>query len=314
MPMYQDTAATPLARRRVHEAWALIAPMAVVLLCVAAWPLGRTIWLGFTDATLAGAGGAAFVGVENYYAVFGGQAFGVLVDPQWWRAVGNTLVFTVASVGLETVLGVLVALVLHQRFPGRAWVRAAVLVPWAIPTVVSAKMWAWMLNDQFGVINAGLLALGLVDAPLAWTADPLLSMITVIGVDVWKTTPFMALLVLAALEMLPRDIYEAARVDGIHPVRVFFRVTIPLIRPALVVAIVFRTLDALRVFDLVYVLTANSPATMTMSVYARRELIDFQSAGTGSAAATLVFLVIALAAVLILTAGRLGAGGREAGL
>jgi len=289
----------------------LIAPMALVLLCVAAWPLGRTIWLGFTDASLAGAGDAAFIGWENYYAVFGGQAFGVLADPQWWRSVGNTLVFTVASVSLETVLGVLVALVLHQRFPGRAWVRAAVLVPWAIPTVVSAKMWAWMLNDQFGVVNAALEGMGLIDAPLAWTADPLLSMVAVIGVDVWKTTPFMALLVLAALEMLPRDIYEAARVDGIHPVRVFFRVTLPLIRPALVVAIVFRTLDALRVFDLVYVLTANSPATMTMSVYARRELIDFQSAGTGSAAATLVFLIIALAAALILTAGRLR--GREAG-
>ncbi|MQX35385.1 carbohydrate ABC transporter permease [Roseospira navarrensis] len=295
----------PLHARRVREAWALIAPMALVLLCVAAWPLGRTIWLGFTDASLAGAGaGADFVGWENYYAVFGGQAFGVLVDPQWWRSVGNTLVFAGVSVSLETVLGVMVALVLHRRFPGRAWVRASVLVPWAIPTVVSAKMWAWMLNDQFGVVNAVLLDLGLIAQPLAWTADPVLSMVSVILVDVWKTTPFMALLVLAALEMLPRDIYEAARVDGIHPVRVFVRVTLPLIRPALVVAVVFRTLDALRVFDLVYVLTANSPATMTMSVYARRELIDFQSAGTGSAAATLVVLVIALVAVMVLTAGR----------
>nr|WP_184436380.1 sugar ABC transporter permease [Roseospira goensis] len=283
--------------------------MALVLLAVAAWPLGRTVWLGFTDASLAGGGDAAFVGWENYYAVFDGQAFGVLADPQWWRAVANTLVFTAASVSLETVLGVLVALVLHRRFPGRAWVRAAVLVPWAIPTVVSAKMWAWMLNDQVGVVNAALLGLGLIDAPLAWTADPLLSMIAVIGVDVWKTTPFMALLVLAALEMLPRDIYEAARVDGIHPVRVFFRVTLPLIAPALVVAVVFRTLDALRVFDLVYVLTANSPATMTMSVYARRELIDFQAAGTGSAAATLVVFIIALIAAMILTAARLR--GRE---
>jgi trehalose/maltose transport system permease protein len=299
----------PLARRRVRQAWALIAPMALVLLCVAAWPLGRTVWLGFTDAQLAGAGGgAAFIGWENYYAVYGGQAFGVLVDPQWWRAVGNTLVFAVASVSLETVLGVLVALVLHRRFPGRPWVRAAVLVPWAIPTVVSAKMWAWMLNDQFGIVNAVLLDLGLIAAPLAWTADPVLSMVSVVLVDVWKTTPFMALLVLAALEMLPRDIYEAARVDGIHPVRVFFRVTLPLIWPALVVAVVFRALDALRVFDLVYVLTANSPATMTMSVYARRELIDFQSAGTGSAAATLVVMVIALVAAMLLTAGRVGRG------
>jgi trehalose/maltose transport system permease protein len=186
--------------------------------------------------------------------------------------------------------------------------RAIVLVPWAIPTVVSARMWNWMLHDQFGVINHMLLSLGLASSPIAWTANPDTALWAVVMVDVWKTTPFMALLILAALQMQPGDIYEAARVDGIHPVRVFFRVTLPLIRPALLVAVIFRALDALRVFDLVYVLTANSTETMSMSVYARQQLVDFQEVGIGSAASTLIFLVIALFTVLYLVAGRVRLG------
>ena len=146
---------------------------------------------------------------------------------------------------------------LNASFPGRSLVRAAVLIPWAIPTIVSAKMWGWMMHDQFGILNHMLMGLGLISSPLAWTASPDLALTAVIMVDVWKTTPFMALLILAALQMLPTDCYEAARVDGIHPVRVFFKVTLPLIKPALMVAVIFRLLDALRIFDLIYVLTVS---------------------------------------------------------
>jgi trehalose/maltose transport system permease protein len=187
-------------------------------------------------------------------------------------------------------------------------VRAIVLIPWAIPTVVSARMWNWMLHDQFGVVNDLLLRLGVISAPIAWTANTDTALWAVVMVDVWKATPFMALLILAGLQMLPGDIYEAARVDGIHPVRVFFRVTLPLIRPALLVAVVFRALDALRVFDLVYVLTANTAETQSMSVYARQQLVDFQEVGLGSAASTLVFLIIALMTVIYLIAGRVRLG------
>src|SRR4029079_15726682 len=211
---------------------------------------------------------------------------------------------TATSVAAEAVLGVGIALVLNAQFPGRALVRAAVLVPWAVPTIVSAKMWSWMLNDQFGIVHDLLLHVGLIHTPLAWTADPLLSMVTVIIVDVWKTTPFVALLVLAALQMIPRSAYEAARVDGASPLQQFWYLTLPLIRPALWVALVFRALDALRVFDLIYVLTPNSPDTMSMSSYARQQAIEFQDLGYGSAAATLLFLVIALAIVVITVAGR----------
>ncbi|ALJ38742.1 sugar ABC transporter permease [Azospirillum brasilense] len=283
-------------RQRRRAAWLFLLPMLVVLAGVAGWPLFRTVFFSFTDATLATLDDFQGVGLDNY--------LWLMRDPVWWRAVWNTLVFAVVSVGIETALGLGIALILNAHLPGRGLLRAAVLIPWAIPTVVSAQMWGWMFHDLYGVVNAILMGLGLIAKPRAWTADPDLALPVVIAVDVWKSTPFMALLILAALQMLPRDLYEAARVDGVHPVKVFVRITLPLIRPALMVAVLFRTLDALRVFDLMYVLTGNSRSTMSMSVYARQYLIDFQDVGYGSAAATLLVLVLAVATVLAVTLGR----------
>ncbi|CAO3454952.1 Maltodextrin ABC transporter, permease protein MdxF [Azospirillum argentinense] len=285
-----------LERQRRRAAWLFLLPMLVVLAGVAGWPLVRTVFFSFTDATLATLDDFQGVGLDNY--------LWLVRDPVWWRAVWNTLVFTVVSVAIETALGLGIALILNAHLPGRGLLRAAVLIPWAIPTVVSAQMWGWMFHDLYGVVNAILMGLGLIAEPRAWTADPDLALPVVIAVDVWKSTPFMALLILAALQMLPRDLYEAARVDGVHPVKVFFYITLPLIRPALMVAVLFRTLDALRVFDLMYVLTGNSRSTMSMSVYARQYLIDFQDVGYGSAAATLLVLVLAAATVLAVTLGR----------
>ncbi len=280
--------------------------MLAALALVALWPLLRTIGFSFTDAYLSELAAWQFVGLANYALL--------AADPQWWRAVGNTLLFTAVSVSLETLLGLVIALALDARFKGRGLVRAAMLIPWAIPTVISAKMWGWMLHDLYGVVNAVLLALGLIETPWAWLADPGLSMAAVIAVDVWKGTPFMALLTLAALQLLPKEIYEAARLDGAGPVRAFFTITLPLIRPALVVAIVFRGLDALRVFDVIYVLTGNNANTASMSVYARQQLVEFQDVGYGSAAATCLFLVVALVTALVLTLGRVdvSAGGARA--
>lgn len=279
-----------LAARRVRLAWGLLLPMLLVLALVAGWPLGRTVWFSLTDAHLARLSQWRFIGLENYLG-----EYGVLRDADWWRSVLNTLLFAGLSVSLETVLGLSVALLLNHPSRLRTLLRAAMLVPWAIPTVVSAKMWSWMLHDQFGIVNHYLQAWGLIAAPLAWTADPGLSLFTIVLVDVWKTTPFMALLILAALQMVPTECYEAAEVDGVPPWRVFRRITLPLILPGVAVAVIFRTLDALRVFDLVYVMTSNSRDTKSMSVYVREQLIDFQQVGYGSAAATLLFLVIALA-------------------
>lgn len=288
-----------LNQSRIRSAWIFITPMIIVMVLVAGWPLLRTLWFSFTDADLKELGAAKFVGFSNYVG-----EYGLLADPEWWKAVLNTIRFSVISVTLETVLGLIIALVLNAKFPGRALVRAAVLIPWAIPTIVSAKMWAWMMHDQFGVLNYVLMGLHIINQPLAWTADPALAMNAVIMVDVWKTTPFMALMILAALQMLPTDCYEAARVDGIHPVRVFFKVTLPLIRPALMVAVIFRALDALRVFDLIYVLTSNSKDTMSMSIYSRQQLVDFQQVGFGSAASTVLFLIVALCTAAYITIGR----------
>ncbi|WP_062016264.1 carbohydrate ABC transporter permease [Aureimonas sp. AU4] len=305
-----------LNRQRRRAAWLFLLPMLLVLLLVAAWPLAQTIRFSLTDAKLGDLAGAEFVGLRNYYewVDYGdgeGEAFGLLVDPVWWQAVWNTVRYTLISVSIETVLGLVFALVLNAEFRGRALVRAAVLIPWAIPTIVSAKMWAWMMNDQFGILNDMLLRVGLISAPIAWTASPDTAMIAVIIVDVWKTTPFMALLILAGLQMVPGDVYEAARIDGVNPVKVFFRVTLPLIRPAILVAVIFRALDALRVFDLIYVLTPNNADTKTMSVYAQENLFQFDNFAQGSAASTMLFLVIAMITLLYIRTARLNLEGGE---
>lgn len=307
-----------LQQQRVRAAVWFLAPMLIMLFCVAAWPLMRTIYFSFTNTSLTSLYAGEWVGFDNYLSyrkLSSGRILwrGTLVDPAWWNAVWNTVRFAVVSVGIETVLGLMVALVLNAEFKGRGIVRAAILIPWAIPTIVSAKMWGWMFNDQFGIVNDLLMKLDLIDHKIAWTANIDTAMLSVLIVDVWKTTPFMALLCLAGLQMIPRDIYEAAKVDGVHPVKVFFRITLPLVRPALMVAVIFRTLDALRIFDLVYVLTPNSAATKTMSVISRENLFDFDKFAYGSAQSTLLFAIIALFVSAYIWLGKVDLSGRGAG-
>lgn len=284
-------------------AWTFLTPTLIALALCAAWPLARTVIYSFTDASLADPADQRFVGVVNYISL--------MQDARWRLAVWNTLFFTAASVTLETVLGLIIALALNANLPGRGVSRAAILIPWAIPTVVSAKMWAWMLNDLNGVINALLRGIGLISAPVAWLADPALSMAAVIAVDVWKATPFVALLALAALQTIPDEVHEAARIDGAGSVRSFFSITLPLIAPALLVAVIFRALDALRVFDVIYVLTGAAESTASMSIYARQQLIDFQDTGYGSAAATCLFLIIAMIIAIVLTIARIDLEAKE---
>jgi trehalose/maltose transport system permease protein len=297
---------------KTRTAWTFMAPMLLVLILVAVWPLGRTIWFSFTDANINDLSVTKFVGLENYFG-----EYGLFANPNyndgffasdWGLSILNTLKFSIVSVTLETLLGLGVAMLLNQNFKGRTFVRTAVLVPWAIPTIVSAKMWGWMLHDQFGIINQWLVDLGLIADKIAWTAQPEYALWTVVAVDVWKTTPFMALLILAALQTLPKDCYEAAEVDGVHPLRVFWKVTLPLIRPALMVAVIFRLLDALRVFDLIYVLTSNNNSTISMSGFVRREMVDNGYMGYGSAASTALFLIIGLCTVAAIKLSRMKLG------
>ena len=295
-------------KNRTRIAWTFLAPMLFLMLLVAGWPLGRSIWFSLTETNINDMSASSFVGLANYVG-----EFGLFANPNytegfwqsdWGVAIANTFKFSVVSVLLETLAGLAVAMLLNQDFKGRAIVRTAVLVPWAIPTIVSAKMWGWILHDQFGLINQLLVDAGLIAQKIAWTADPAYAMWTVVAVDVWKTTPFMALLILAALQTLPKDCYEAARVDGVHPLRLFWKVTLPLIRPALLVAVVFRMLDALRVFDLIFVLTSNSSSTISMSGFVRREMVDNGNMGYGSAASTSLTLIIFVTAVLFMRAAR----------
>jgi trehalose/maltose transport system permease protein len=309
---------TGLQQQRARAAFWFLAPMLVMLALVAAWPLFRSIMYSFTDASSNTIfnGQSEWVGFDNYLEMRvrdnGDVRWrGVLADGDWWNAVWNTVRFSVLSVTLETLLGLLVALVLNAEFRGRGFVRAAILIPWAIPTIVSARMWGWMLNDQYGIINSMMIGLGLIASPIAWTARPDTAMIAVLIVDVWKTTPFMALLILAGLQMIPRDMYESARIDGIHPIKVFFRVTLPLLKPALMVAVIFRLLDALRIFDLIYVLTPQSDATVTMSVLSYRELQQFGDYGEGSAMSTLLFAIIALFVALYIWLGKVDLSGER---
>ena len=318
LPIGQDqSGGQSLQQQRQRAAFWFLAPMVFALFCVAAWPLLRTIWFSFTDTSMDNLYGGKFIGFDNYFRVQtlsnGAVRYkGTLVDPAWWNAVWNTVRFAFISVVLETILGLAVALVLNAEFKGRGFVRAAILIPWAIPTIVSAKMWAWMLNDQYGIINDILLNLHLIEKKIAWTATTDTAMYAVLIVDIWKTTPFMALLCLAGLQMVPRDIYEAAKIDGVHPIKVFFKLTLPLIRPAVMVAVIFRMLDALRIFDLIYVLTPDSKATKTMSIISRQNLFEYNNFAYGSAQSTLLFAILAIFVSLYIWLGKVDLSG-EAG-
>lgn len=278
------------------QPWLFCLPALAILLAITILPLARTVRDSFTNAHLGFAQSKEWIGLENYRYL--------LRDPDWWHSVKNTLIFTGCSVFLETLLGLGIALILHSNLKGRGALRTAVLIPWAIPAVVSARIWAWMFNDLYGVVNEILSRLGLISSPVAWLADPKLAMTTLVVVDVWKTTPFMALLILAGLQSIPISVHEASQVDGASAWREFRSVTLPLLRPAIGVAILFRMLDALRIFDLPFVLTSNSKSTSVISIYARQQMVDFQDVGYGSAAAFLIFCMTAAIAVIYLATAR----------
>jgi multiple sugar transport system permease protein len=240
-----------------------------------------------------------FVGLKNYTDIF------TQAGDRFWNAFWNTTLFTVVTVLLETVIGVAMALIMHKAFRGRAVVRASILVPWAIPTAISGLLWRWIFNAD-GIANV------LVGHQILWTADGFAAKIAVIVADVWKTAPFIGLLVLAGLQVIPKEVYEAARIDGASALRQFWHITLPLVKPALLVAVLFRCLDALRMFDLPYILIgAQKSSVETLSMLAQNEASNVRF-GPASAYAVLLFLyvfLIALAFVQLLGADLVGDGG-----
>jgi trehalose/maltose transport system permease protein len=274
-------------RRRAIYAWVFLLPALVVVAFIALYPLAQTFYLSFTNTRFGSPEPARFIGLQNYTDL--------ATDSYFRDAVGVTVVFTALTVLLELILGLAIALTVNARWRGRGAGRAAMLIPWAIPTVISAQMWKWMYNDIYGVFNDILVnKLHILSESVAFTADKSTSFYAVVIADVWKTTPFMALLLLAGLQLIPSDLYEAARVDGATKFQQFTRITLPLLRPAMLVALIFRTLDSLRIFDVFYVMFGNRPDMQTMATYAHQNLVSISDIGYGSAISVAIFVVIAI--------------------
>jgi trehalose/maltose transport system permease protein len=287
-----------LERSQTRLAWLMLLPTLAVVAFVALYPLIQTVYLSFTNARLASGREPVFVGFNNYVRLF-------TQDQQWWGSIVVTVEFTILTIIFEFVLGMIIALTINSNFKGRGLMRAAMLIPWAIPTVISAQMWKWMFQDNFGVINDFLrFKVHLISTNVAWLSQSNTSIFAVAMIDIWKTTPFVALLLLAGLQVIPGEVYEAATVDGANPVQQFFRITLPLLRPAILVTLIFRTLDALRVFDVFYVVFGARPDTQTMAIYNQQTLVAFSRLGYGSAISMGIFLVIALFVVAYMTAFR----------
>lgn len=280
-------------QREARLAWLLALPALGTILLIALFPLLWTCWESFHlhDLRMPWRG-QPFIGLRNYTET--------LTDPRFWAAMGHTAIFTFSSVALELVLGLVLALALHHSYRGRGLVRTAVLVPWAMPTVVAALVWRFMFDSPAGIVNALAIDLGLMDEPLVWFIHQRAAWVPVVLADVWKTTPFVALLLLAGLQNIDTALYEAARIDGAGPWQQFVHITLPLLQPALLVALLFRTLDAFRVFDLIYVLTGGGPGTATepIALYTFHALFQNLRFGFGSALAIIIFLVTFVLALL----------------
>ena len=281
------------SHRRDAIAWTMLAPMVVIVLAVTAYPFLRTIWLGFNERPLVGLHAhSTWVGLKNY-----GSAW---TNPDFRAALWRTLYFTVASVGAEVVLGTAVGLLLNQPFRGRAAARALLVLPIAMPTIVSSMMWRIIFNPEFGSLNALLSQLHLIDAYQSWLGEPGLAMNMVIIAEVWKNYPLVAIVVLAALQIVPRELYEAATMDGAGAVRRFLSVTLPVLLPSLSVVIVLRTIEAFKVFDIIFIMTRGGPAdsTKTASFFVYNESFSYLKAGSGAAYA-MVVVAISLALIAL---------------
>ena len=274
-------------------AFAFVTPAVSVIALIAIFPLVWTVWnsLHLQDLRMPWLG-HPFVGLDNYVEL--------ARDPRFWSSLGHTLFFTAATVSLELVLGLVIALAMNSAFHGRGAARATSLLPWAIPTVVAALLWRFMFDSQAGIVNALLVAIGFLERPMVWFIEATTAWIPVILSDVWKTTPFVAILLLAGLQGIDRSLYEAAEVDGAGAWWRLWHITIPLLKPTIFVALIFRTLDAFRVFDLLYALTGGGPGTATepIALYTHTIILQHLRFGYGSALSVVVFIITFVLALI----------------
>jgi trehalose/maltose transport system permease protein len=289
-----EGAAVPTPRRKVRSlessnarfAYYMLAPALLCMALVAFYPMVNTIVTSLTDSTF-GQNSTRFVGLDNYTKL--------VQDPTFRTSIWTSLRFTIITVFFEFILGLIIALVVNSAFSGRGAVRAAMLIPWALITVISAAMWKLMYNQIYGVFNDLLVnKLHVLAINQDFLGNPVTALPAVAAIDIWKTTPFIALLLLAGLQLIPGDVYEAADVDGAGKIRTFFSITLPLLMPSILVAVIIRALDALRVFDLFYVLFGQRPDTTTMSIYVQEQIIYFGKVGYGSAVSVALLFIIAI--------------------
>ena len=279
-PTPQRRRSRGLGERRL--AFVMVSPSMVLIALVAAYPIIYAIWLSLHEYSVRVAGLSRWAGLNNYS--------NALSNPDFWDAMRTTLVFSVASVTFELIIGLGMALCMHEAFKGQGVLRTVVLVPWAVLTVVTAIMWRTIFESPQGFVNS------IIGGDTVWLGQEPQALIVIIIADVWKTAPFMALLILAGLQTIPGEIYEAARVDGATKWQRFVKITLPLLKPAILVALIFRTLDALRIFDLPYVLTKGAHGTTTLSLIAQQTFAENRIYGLGAAYSVLTFITVMIVA------------------
>ncbi|AOY81491.1 sugar ABC transporter permease [Moorena producens JHB] len=288
----------PIAAQDKRTGWLLVTPALLLLLLVYGYPILRSFWLSLFTKNLGTQLQPVFSGLNNYGRMIG--------DGRFWHSLWNTVIFTSVSVALELVLGIAIALILNQTFKGRGIVRTIAILPWALPTALIGLVWAWMFNDQFGVWNDILLRLGIIQDGINWLGYPTTAMMAVIAADVWKTTPFISILLLAGLQSIPQDLYEAHALDGATPWQSFKQITLPLLTPQILISLLFRFAQAFGVFDLIKVMTGGGPggATEVVSLYIYTTVMDYLDFGYGAALVVVTFLILVTTVVIIALGSR----------
>jgi multiple sugar transport system permease protein len=287
---------SPLDRRRHLTGAVFVTPTMLVIIAILVYPILQSIVLSFGQSSIDGSEPYQFVGLKHYAALAGSERF--------WNALWVTLVFTGLSIPLELAMGIGLAVLMNEHFRFKGIARLAVLFPWALPTALNTLMWRWMYNTDYGLFNAAALQSGLVDRPINWLGDETLAMGSMVVVAVWKTSSFMALIILAGLQSIPRDLYEAGRMDGMTRWQEFREITLPLLKGPILVALIVRSMDALRTFELPFNLTDGGPVTATesLSLYSYKVIFDFIEFNYGAAIVVVQFLVIfAMSLLYILT-------------
>jgi ABC-type sugar transport system permease subunit len=281
-----------LKQQDARFAWLLLAPSLVVILGVTLWPIISTFFLSFYNAPTGLNQTRTFVGLGNYLAMLRDQTF--------WETINRTLYFTGVSVTLELMLGLAIAQLIHSKPFGWQFLRFSLIIPWAVPTIVNGAMWHWIYSGDFGALNGILMQLGLIKHYVAWLTLPSMAMNLVIVADLWHTVPFVALILQSALATLPEELNEAAMMDGANAIQRFIYVRLPLLRPAILVALIVRTVEAFRVFDIIYIITSGGPAFKTITITYLTYLNSFSYGKQGTGAA-LSFLISIITIILAFT-------------